>query len=54
MRNRLLEPFFIRVTVIAASSHGRFRYLRLRSPQLVTVNWIPGSRSESIVDRQPR
>lgn len=42
MRNRLLEPFFIRVTVIAASPHGRFRYVRLRSPQLVTVDWIPG------------
>jgi NADPH-dependent ferric siderophore reductase len=42
MRNRILEAFFIRATVIALSDTGRFRYLRLRAPQLVTVDWTPG------------
>lgn len=42
MRNRLLEAFFIRATVIAASAVGRFRYVRLRAPQLVDIDWTPG------------
>ena len=42
MRNRLLEAFFIRATVTEASTVGRFRRLRLRAPQLSTVDWTPG------------
>jgi NADPH-dependent ferric siderophore reductase len=42
MRNRILEAFFIRATVIAVAEIGRFRYVRLRSPRLVTVAWVPG------------
>jgi NADPH-dependent ferric siderophore reductase len=42
MRNRLLEGFFVRATVAAVTPAGRFRYVRLHSPQFKELAWTPG------------
>jgi NADPH-dependent ferric siderophore reductase len=42
MRIRLLEGFFVRATVGAVTPAGRFRYVRLHSPQFKELAWTPG------------